>query len=140
MRLVKAGLSEDIIVGSINQQQGKYSLTVDDLIALKKTGVSDRIISAMANRSLQPPLTPIRAASTLEPLALHDGTPIRLRLGRNLSSGDARVGETVDFEVLEDVKAEDVLLAARGRITRSMIGPSWSPVAAGSASVAKKSI
>ena len=33
---------------------------------------------------------------------LHDGTPVRLRLARNLSSAEARTGETVDLEVVED--------------------------------------
>jgi hypothetical protein len=45
---------------------------------------------------------------------LHDGTPVRIRLNRNLSSADAKVGESVDFEVLEDVKVNDVLVIARG--------------------------
>jgi hypothetical protein len=45
---------------------------------------------------------------------LHDATPVRLRLARNLSSADAKVGETVDFEVLEDVKIGDTLIVARG--------------------------
>lgn len=45
---------------------------------------------------------------------LADGTPVRLRLTRNLSSGDARVGETVDFEVLEDVVVGDTTVIKRG--------------------------
>ena len=44
---------------------------------------------------------------------LHDGTPVRLRLTRNLSSADAQVGESIDFEVLDDVKLNDVLIIAR---------------------------
>jgi hypothetical protein len=44
---------------------------------------------------------------TDEPLTLHDATPIRLRLSRNLSSADAKVGENVDFEVLDDLKIDD---------------------------------
>jgi hypothetical protein len=47
-------------------------------------------------------------------LVLHDATPVRLRLSRNLSSADATVGETVDFEVLDDVKVVDTLIIARG--------------------------
>jgi len=39
---------------------------------------------------------------------------VKLRLSRNLSSADAKTGETIDFEVLEEVKADDVLLIARG--------------------------
>jgi hypothetical protein len=45
---------------------------------------------------------------------LEDGTPIKLRISRNLSSADAQVGETVDFEVLEDIKAGEVVVVPRG--------------------------
>lgn len=37
-------------------------------------------------------------------LVLEDGTPIKLRIGRTVSSADAQVGETVDFEVLEEIR------------------------------------
>ena len=49
-----------------------------------------------------------------ESLVLPDSTPIRVRLNRNLSSADARVGETVDFELLEDVKVNETIIAKRG--------------------------
>ena len=39
------------------------------------------------------------------PFVLHDRTPDRMRLSRTLSSQDAQVSETVDFEVLDDVKS-----------------------------------
>jgi hypothetical protein len=32
---------------------------------------------------------------------LQDGTPVRLRLNRTVSSANAHVGETVDFEITE---------------------------------------
>jgi hypothetical protein len=48
------------------------------------------------------------------PFVLHDTTPVRLRINRNLSSADATVGENIDFEVLDDVKVEDVVVIARG--------------------------
>ncbi len=53
-----------------------------------------------------------------EPLAfgLQDGTPIKLRLARNLSSADAKTGETVDFEVLEDVKINETVIIPRGGV------------------------
>jgi hypothetical protein len=56
--------------------------------------------------------TPSVAAA--DELVLHDATPVRLRLTRNLSSADSTVGQNVDFEVLDDVKAGDVLVIARG--------------------------
>lgn len=35
---------------------------------------------------------------------LEDGTPVKLRLTRNLSSADAKTGDRVDFEVLKTSK------------------------------------
>lgn len=49
-------------------------------------------------------------------VALEDGTPVKLRLSRNVSSADAKTGDTVDFEVLEEVRVGDVLLIPKGGI------------------------
>src|SRR5437016_7918282 len=90
------------------------------MIALKNAGVSDKIIAAMVVRnnatSGQPPTPTAPTSSTVypSPLILHDASPIRLRLNRNLSSDDAKAGDAVDFEVLDDLKVDDVLLLARG--------------------------
>jgi hypothetical protein len=51
VKLVKAGLGEVLIVQMINSQPGRYKTTSDDILILKKQGVSDRIIQAMLNRS-----------------------------------------------------------------------------------------
>ena len=113
LKLVKAGMSEEVIIGAINNQPGKYALNTDSLISLKQAGVSDKIIAAMVSRSsTASPLPEVRPTS-VEPILLHDGTSVRLRLSRNLSSADAKTGDTVEFEVLEDVKEGDVLLIAR---------------------------
>ncbi len=45
---------------------------------------------------------------------LQDGTPVRLRLNRTLSSADAKVGDNVDFEVLDEIKVGDLIVIARG--------------------------
>src|ERR1035438_9284689 len=50
IKMLKAGLSEDIVLSSIHSQPGKYSTGADDLIALKSAGVSDKIIAAMLPR------------------------------------------------------------------------------------------
>jgi len=51
-----------------------------------------------------------------EPLAfgLQDGTPVKLRINRTMSSADAKTGDTVDFEVLEDIKIGDTIIIPRG--------------------------
>jgi len=58
-----------------------------------------------------------------QPLAfgLEDATPVKLRINRNISSADAQVNETVDFEVLEEVKVHDVVVIPRG-------GTAWATV------------
>jgi hypothetical protein len=112
LKLVKAGLSDDVIVGMVTRTPGKYSTTPNDVIALKDAGVSDRIITAIVGKS-GASLAP-EAKPTPENLTLHDGTPVRLRLSRNLSSADAKTGETVDFEVLEDVTVDGMTVVTRG--------------------------
>jgi PEGA domain len=58
------------------------------------------------------------APPTKPPLAfgLEDGTPVKLRITRTISSEDARVGDVVDFEVLEEIKSHDAVLIPRGGI------------------------
>ncbi len=47
MKLAKAGLSEDVIVGMVNQQPGNYSTKTDDIIELKQAGVGDKVLAAV---------------------------------------------------------------------------------------------
>jgi hypothetical protein len=72
--------------------------------------------AALAQQPQQPNLEPVErtAAAAPAPFVLHDGTPVRLRLGRTLSSADAQTGETVDFEVLDDVLIDDAVVIKRG--------------------------
>lgn len=69
------------------------------------------------NQSVPPTTSP--ATAPLKPalaFGLQDGTPVKLRITRNLSSADAKVGETVDFEVLEDVKIGETIVIPRSGI------------------------
>jgi hypothetical protein len=50
----------------------------------------------------------------LKGLVLEDATPIKLRINRTVSSADAHVGDTVDFEVLEDTAINGTLVIAKG--------------------------
>ncbi|HEV2468162.1 MAG TPA: PEGA domain-containing protein [Candidatus Sulfotelmatobacter sp.] len=45
---------------------------------------------------------------------LEDGTPVKLRINRTVSSADAHVGDTIDFEVLEDVSVNGTLVIPKG--------------------------
>ena len=61
---------------------------------------------------------PVSAQALKPPLAfgLEDGTPLKLRTNRTVSSADAHVNDTLDFEVLEEVKVHDVIVIPRGGI------------------------
>jgi hypothetical protein len=45
---------------------------------------------------------------------LEDETPVRLRLNRTISSADAHVGDTVDFETLDDITVNGSLVIPKG--------------------------
>ena len=72
-----------------------------------------------------PQAKPSPAASVSIPalvgFGLEDGTPVKLRLTRNLSSGTDKKGDTVDFEVLEDVSVQGVIVAPRGGVAWATI-------------------
>jgi hypothetical protein len=51
LKMAKAGLGDDLIIETINTQPGKYVTDADALVGLKTAGVSDRVITAMINKS-----------------------------------------------------------------------------------------
>ena len=51
VKLVKSGMSEDLIQNVIRTQPANFSLGAADLVALKEAGVSERIITAMVNKT-----------------------------------------------------------------------------------------
>jgi hypothetical protein len=51
IKLAKAGLSDDLIVTTINTQAGTYDTSTDGLIALKTGGVSDKVVGAILSKA-----------------------------------------------------------------------------------------
>lgn len=66
IRMVKAGLGDDLIVQTISTQPGQYTTDPDSLVALKQAGVTDRVITAMVNRAR------IRLTGAETPVVLSD--------------------------------------------------------------------
>lgn len=74
------------------------------LVLFITTGVlSPSLVKGQTTGSSQPAIIPTS-------FSLLDGTPVRLRLSRNLSSKEAKTGENVDFEVLDDIKVGDTVV------------------------------
>jgi PEGA domain len=61
------------------------------------------------------------ASAPLIGFGLEDGTPVKLRLTRNLSSASDKKGDTVDFEVIEDVNVNGTLVIPRGGVAWATI-------------------
>jgi hypothetical protein len=70
LKMVKAGLGEDIVISAIRNQPGQFTTGADDLIALKKSGVSDKIIAAMLEKGTAAP------ASAPAPAPAASGNPL----------------------------------------------------------------
>jgi hypothetical protein len=76
---------------------------------------------ASQNPSEKQPASPAGAETSAAPAAtpalsgfgLEDGTPVKLRLTRNLSSATDKKNDTVDFEVVEDVNVNGTLVIPR---------------------------
>lgn len=73
--------------------------------------------------SAQSPATPATGEATsatvkpaLQGFGLEDGTPVKLRTARTISSADAHTGDTLDFEVLEDVMVGKIIVIPKGGI------------------------
>src|SRR2546430_10726580 len=75
-----------------------------------------------ATTSPQPAAAPVAPAQTQttaktpKGFVLEDGPPVRLKTGRSIASADAHVGDTLDFEVLEDVRVAGLLVIPKGGI------------------------
>ena len=58
---------------------------------------------------------PVTSSAPTGP-TLEDGTPVKLRIGRTVSSADAHVGDSVDFEVLDEVRLSNLLIIPKGGV------------------------
>jgi hypothetical protein len=85
IKLVKAGMSDDLIVTTINAQPGNYDVSPDGLIALKTGGASDKVVAAIVLKASAatppppaapaPPAPPVAPAPPTPPVAPTPPTP-----------------------------------------------------------------
>lgn len=54
IKLVKAGLSDDLIVSTINASAGNYDSSAEGIIALKTAGASDKVVAAIVAKAAAP--------------------------------------------------------------------------------------
>lgn len=81
IKLVKAGLSDDLIVSTINDSAGAYDTSADGIIALKTAGASDKVVAAIVSK-----------ASAPKPVAVTPAPPPVTSTGPSLPSGIDSIG------------------------------------------------
>jgi len=64
--------------------------------------------------SVGPDSGAIVRSGPVQPHTLLDGTPVKLRLAQTISSSDAKVNQEIPFEVIEDVKVDNVIVLPKG--------------------------
>ncbi|HEX4961638.1 MAG TPA: hypothetical protein VF173_12415 [Thermoanaerobaculia bacterium] len=59
VKMVAAGLGEEVVVAKVREApRTDFHLGVDDLVELRKAGVSERVVAAMLERNRPAPLSP----------------------------------------------------------------------------------
>lgn len=110
LKMVKAGLSADLIVATIGNAPAKdFDLSPDAVIKLKTAGVSEAVIAAMLGGVAAP-----EKSGNGGEVVVPDGTEVRLKLVERLSSASAKVNERVRLEAAEDVLVNGKVVIAKG--------------------------
>jgi hypothetical protein len=80
IKLIKAGLSDDLIVTTINASPGTYDTSADGLNALKAAGASDKVVAAIVQKAAGPvkdaPTTSAPVPPPQAPAAKVEAAPI----------------------------------------------------------------
>jgi len=130
LEMHKMGLGTEIVLAKIKSSPSHFDISLPALQELKAAGLNDAVILAIVQSTTAPTVTtqPGSSATSVSsqpiskaPIVLNDGTPLKLRLNRNLSSADAKEGESVDFEVLEDVSIEDTVIISQGSVALATV-------------------
>jgi hypothetical protein len=119
IKMVKAGLSDDLIVSTIGTSPGMYDTSAEGMIALKSAGASDRVVSAMVQKANSAglgggPAAPSIPAVASTKILVADGTDVYLAFDEDLSSKTANDGDTVTLVLTEDLKVGEVVVAKAG--------------------------
>jgi hypothetical protein len=70
--------------------------------------------SPQSIRAQSPAPAPPQPQSLPMDHAIHDGTPVKLRLAENLSSADAHAGQEIPFECVDEVQVDGVVVLPKG--------------------------
>jgi len=72
IKMVKAGLSEDVIVAAVTSSPGTYDTSADALVALKSAGVGDKVVTAIVSKSSIPASTAPASTGSVLPKGIDE--------------------------------------------------------------------
>jgi len=123
IKLVKAGLSEDVIVTTVNASPGNYDTTANGLIALKSAGTSDKVISAIVlkgSAGATAPSQPAASTGSALPAGIDDvGVYYKDKSGTWV----ALMPEVVNFKTGGVMKSMASMGTVKGDINGHVRGP-----------------
>jgi len=135
IKMVKAGLGEDLIVSMVQRQPGRYSLTTDDLVMLKQLHVSEKVLAAMMSKgaaapnsgptAAPPPIPDVPVPLDAAPVAadaarptdaqiLREGSEVKLKFKDDLSSKTAADEDPVNLVLDQDLLAGNTIVVRAG--------------------------
>jgi len=89
---------------------GSFLLVLGSLFVFGQTNTTQNT----ATQSVAQQATTPTSFTSSKGLVLEDATPVRLRINRTVSSSEAHVGDTIDFEVLDDITLNGTLVIPKG--------------------------
>lgn len=63
IKMVKAGLSDDVVAATVTSSPGNYDTSAEALVALKSAGVADKIVAAIVTKSSAPAAAPTNGST-----------------------------------------------------------------------------
>ncbi|HEU4765785.1 MAG TPA: hypothetical protein VFS77_00385 [Pyrinomonadaceae bacterium] len=123
LEMMKAGLTADIIVAKIKSSETNFDTTPAALAELKAANVPDTVILAMVKGPAEVP-----AGEGV--VNVPDGTEVEIQLTNNASGEELKVGNVVDFVIVNPVQVNGVTIfekgaGARARITTAKRAGHW---------------
>src|ERR1700722_4695498 len=90
------------------------------VLSLLPLALCPLLVAQQTQANANPPsFSPAQAAAPTgapQPHTLLDGTPVKLRLSQTISSANAKVGQEIPFEVVEEIKVDDAVVLPKGAV------------------------
>jgi len=117
--MVKAGLADDIMVAKIRSSETNFDTSPGALAELKAANVPDSVILEMVKGPA--PAATSEAVSADGVVSVPDGTEVEIQLTNNASGEELKVGDVVDFVVVNPVQVNGMTIFEKGASGRARI-------------------